>query len=465
MSGKISLASLVLAIAAGTALAQPYPHEGAAPPRSGMSVANTQPRPYGPAVTDAQEAELLKALEEKRPEAHSRLITLKENDPAAYQRMLQGLWRWYEQVRKLPKDVQAATIYLTESRQRIARLARELATAESEGDRELARTRLREEIAREFDAEQITNAYRLKQLQQDMDTMRSGLEQRSTRRDRMIESRYKTALERAERIRLHKQRPGDEVGADGLMAAPAAMLPAPVAATATPSTAGGAKSGSDVKRPLPRKDGEGERRVLRERPHPVFAGGPSDNDIAEMLAVLKEKRPEYYTRLTALEKSNPEGYRRLMRATWQWYQRWRAMPKDVQGPALIVADSRLVAEGLTMELAKASSDSQRAKLKDALKTTLTTGFDAETAVETNGLKALQTRLVQMQAELDEHAKNRSDIIEQRFKQHTESSHRLWRKSPRNDAPEQKRPTKDERPAPAPPEKPAQPQPPLPESDG
>ncbi|MCE5328183.1 MAG: hypothetical protein LLG01_17390 [Planctomycetaceae bacterium] len=458
MSGTRFIATLILTLTAAAAWAQPGPYGAAPAGMPPMAAPNPQPHPYGAAVTEAQETELLKVLEDKRPEAHSRLMTLKENDAAAYQRMLQELLRWYEKVRKLPKDVQAATVYLTESRQRIYRLARELANADSEGDREQSRLRLREEIAREFDAEQITQTYRLKQLQQDMDTMRTGLERRAAQREQQIESRYKRALERADRIRLHKQRPGDEAGLEALTFPPAALRGHEPVPTATPSGAAPAKTGSDIKH-SPARGGEGERRAGRERPRPSFSGGPSDHDLAAMLDALKEKRPEYYARLTALEQSSPEAYRRLVRATWQWYLRWRAMPKDVQGPALIAADSRLAVEGLTLQLAKAASDSQRSQLKETLKKTIAAGFDAETTVETNGLKTLQARLVQMQAELDEHAKNRSEIIDQRFKQHTESSHRVWRRGPR--LPESDRPA----PPPAPAPKPAQPQPPLPESDG
>ncbi|MCE5278346.1 MAG: hypothetical protein ABFD92_01235 [Planctomycetaceae bacterium] len=441
MSGKIFAISVVLALAGGAVRAQGPSHE-----------------------KPATEAELLKVLEEHRPEAYSRLMTTKDQDPAAYQRMLQSMGRWHEQFRKLPKDVQTAAGYLTESRQRIYRLARELANADSEGDRELARKRLREEIAREFDAEQITHAYRLKQLQQEVDTLRTNLEKRAAQRGQQIETRYKQALQRAERIRLHKQRGDDEPGLGALeLDEPAAALVSQRAPTATPSAAT-ARNAPDAKRSGAPKDASpNQRRTDRERPRersrqPVFGGGPNERDLAAMLDLLKEKRPEYYARLVALEKSNPETHRRLMRATWQWYQRWRAMPKEMQGPALIAADSRLAIEGLTLQLAHAAGDTQRAQLQETLKKTIAAGFDAETAVETNGLKNLQTRLVQMQAELDEHARNRGEIIDQRFKQHTESSRRLWRKTPHGDAP------KDEHPTP-PPEKPARPQPPLPESDG
>ena len=69
-------------------------------------------------------------------------------------------------------------------------------------------------------------------------------------------------------------------------------------------------------------------RSVRRTSRPVGRRGGSRltaEQETELLAVLKEKRPDFHERLTRLAKEDQRSYRRSLGWAWRWYQRWKRM--------------------------------------------------------------------------------------------------------------------------------------------
>jgi len=404
-------------------------------PRSQRSGA----RPWHRQVTEAQEAELLEALKAKRPEAYRRLMTTRENKPRTYRRALSFMWGWYEKIRGLPKDVQDAMMYQIEARSYIHRLAREVVAIESEGERTEAEGRLRKVIAGEFDAEQIIHAHKLATFEKEFARMRSELAARKRDRAKVIEKRFNDAMKLVQKLRRRRphRRLKDGRGDESRLVPDDYVPPALLS-----STPAGAGPRTDDK---PRRGPQPARNRMRPGPRRRYMSGPSEDEKRQMLSVLKEKLPDVYDRLTALEQDKPEEYQRLLKAIWSRYRQWKKMPRDVQTVAMQTVTARLNVYRLVHELAKAEGGPRVEELKKHLRKAITEQVGAELAVRAHGITEFERRLKHMKDELAGRAAQRNKIIQERLERHLKAAARLWRPKKHRDDTDDDRPARPRRP--------------------
>ncbi len=153
---------------------------------------------HGPpprALTEAQEAELLDAIRQRRPEYHERLMQLKEEQPWRYRRAMGFLWDWHERLKRMDPEERESVLAEHEARIEVARLARALRDAPDDARRAELREQLRTAIVAQFAAEQKRYEARLKALEEQVKQLREGLEAREQRKDELIEERFTRVLD------------------------------------------------------------------------------------------------------------------------------------------------------------------------------------------------------------------------------------------------------------------------------
>lgn len=192
----------VLVITAGLCAEKPKPKKPLQPAaRHGKS------RLGAKALTETQQKELLTALKEARPELHDRLTSLRDDNPAAYQRALARAWRWYQRTRNLSPGARKASIGLAKTRARIWRLVVAIRKAPDSKTKEGLVTELRQAVAEQFDAEQTLRENRLAQLEQEIKQLRLELKERANQRNQLVTERVKRYLKATTRP-SRTRRPG-----------------------------------------------------------------------------------------------------------------------------------------------------------------------------------------------------------------------------------------------------------------
>jgi len=160
------------------------------------STAHGARSPHTPQVelTEEQIKELLGALKAYMPGHYEMLMRLKDRDPRSYSRALQFHWRMYERWQDSPPQVRSAWVSLTQTRAQIGSLLDGFQKANSDEQAKLTQ-KLRELIAKELDAEQVINSYRLAMLEKRIEELRKELQQQAETRDKIIDQRLQRLLE------------------------------------------------------------------------------------------------------------------------------------------------------------------------------------------------------------------------------------------------------------------------------
>lgn len=169
----------------------------------------------------------------------------------------------------------------------------------------------------------------------------------------------------------------------------------------------------------------------------------SDAQEKELLAVLKDKRPELYERLIHQRRTNRMRYRWVLQMMWRWYQRWKHLPEEIQDAAITVMDSKAQAWRLAREMRKAASEGEKGQLLAKLRGVVAKRFDAEQKVRAHRLAQLERQLKRAREELKARAKRRTKIIDELVERLIKGSSRLSR-MPAKDGPAQARKPKAER---------------------
>lgn len=144
--------------------------------------------PGEPAMTEQQEADVLKFLEERRPEFYDQLKGLKQSNPIHYKVAMHSVWRMYREWRQMPKDVQDALLAEQEAKIKMIRLSRAVQDAGPNGDAKL-KEQLKVAVTEHFGAEQKRMEAQLTRLEEQIERLRKDLKERTGRRDQIIEER------------------------------------------------------------------------------------------------------------------------------------------------------------------------------------------------------------------------------------------------------------------------------------
>ena len=189
----LTLSALLLAGAAAFLWAQPAGRDADPRPPKASSPGEGDVRPAA-AVNEQQEAELLGALADKRPDEARRLRKLKEENPREYRFALVAAWKQYQTWKDLPPEVQKMFASQQQARLDAWRVSRDFFSAKDPNQKERIRARLMEILGVEFDAEQGVREFRLGQLEDQLKRLRAELRDRADRRAQVIEQNLQDLL-------------------------------------------------------------------------------------------------------------------------------------------------------------------------------------------------------------------------------------------------------------------------------
>lgn len=151
-----------------------------------------------PNLTPEQEAKLLAALKESSPKHYYEyLIALKKTRSPMYRHALGRAWMTYEKWRDAPKRVRDRVLAEREATIEIGKLVHTLRHEKDAANRAELAAKLKEAVAKKFDAEVILREYRLVQFEERIHALRVELKERMSQRDSHIEQEHKLWLERA----------------------------------------------------------------------------------------------------------------------------------------------------------------------------------------------------------------------------------------------------------------------------
>jgi ATP-dependent Lon protease len=193
----LALAVILVAGAAAVLLAQPAGTDGNRP----------LPKGPGPTVTEQQEADLLRALEEKRPEEAKVLKKLKEENLREYRFALAEAYRAWQFWKDMPADVQKAHEAQVRAKVEAWRVSRDYLAATDPAQKDKLHARLQELLGQEFDADQTIREYRLGQLEEQLKRLRNELKERADRRSQVIDQSLQELL--STKVRPEVRRPLD----------------------------------------------------------------------------------------------------------------------------------------------------------------------------------------------------------------------------------------------------------------
>jgi len=177
-----------------------------------------------------------------------------------------------------------------------------------------------------------------------------------------------------------------------------------VALTATPAVhRAGAAEGIEPPGPAP---------GVEPVPPPPRQPNLAPEQEAELLAMLKDKRPDDYNRLVRLRDENPRDYRWALGAMWRAYQQYRNLPADMQKVADQAQQARIKAWRLSREMRAAKDDESKTRLRAELTETLQIEFDAEQKMREYHLAQLEEQIKRLAAEVKERAQQRDHVIEE-----------------------------------------------------
>ncbi len=164
------------------------------PGSSGSLEKKPGPRGTQGGLREDHEAKLLAVLKEKLPAQYEMLMQLKDDRPRAYHHRIRRMYGWYKQWRNLPEDLQQASVVEKTERMKSFRLVRSIRTTEDVEQKALLKGQLSESIAKQFDAKQKRNAYRLEQLKKRIVALEEELKDRAKRRKEILAERVEAMI-------------------------------------------------------------------------------------------------------------------------------------------------------------------------------------------------------------------------------------------------------------------------------
>lgn len=146
------------------------------------------------ALTDADEDQIIKFVEQHMPQHHQRLLDLRDTNPRRYRMTLRFLWPRVQRLRAMPEATRKAHLREVQIKVQLYKTTRAYQTAESEGEKLQIKQDLRTLLGEQFNLEQTLQAYRLKQLQEQLKRLQEELEHRNANRQKIIDQRLEDLL-------------------------------------------------------------------------------------------------------------------------------------------------------------------------------------------------------------------------------------------------------------------------------
>jgi hypothetical protein len=159
----------------------------------------------------------------------------------------------------------------------------------------------------------------------------------------------------------------------------------------------------DNRPPKASPPGEGEVRA---------APAITDQQEAELMGVLSERRPEEANRLRRLKSENPREHRLALAAAWKAYQLWKDLPPEIQRLHEIQQRARLEAWRLSQAYLAAKDNNLKERIRARILAVLGEDFDAEQGIREYRLGQLEEQLKRLRAELKDRAGRRAQVLDQ-----------------------------------------------------
>jgi hypothetical protein len=328
------------------------------PPREGET-------PEAP-LSEAQQAELLEHLRERRPMLYQRLIELRETSPLRFRNDLRRLWRWSnarEQARGELARHRRQTI------RRLWPLARQYHRSADPAERLELRERMREQIREHIRRQHERLESRLEQLREDLERFHDEIRSRVEHRGQILDRRLQWLLDPDKAPRAPSLRDIDVPGP-------------PADSHGTPP---GPPHGSPGEQP--------PSATADEQGLEAFAG--------KLFPGLDEK-------LRQLRESDPEGFRRALERLRSWHEHLRRMPEPLRDAVIAEHRLRVRVRQIAQAARLAADPEQREAWRDRLAETLEEVFDAE-----------QHRLGLHLEHMRDHLRRVSDEVSRSRKRHEE----------------------------------------------
>ncbi|KPK44758.1 MAG: hypothetical protein AMK72_11690 [Planctomycetes bacterium SM23_25] len=159
-----------------------------------------------PEITPEQEKTLLTALKDSSPDHYyAYLMALRKSDQKLYRRALGYAWRTYEQWRDAPKNVREQVLAEREATIEIGKLVHAIRQEKDPAKQAKLAAKLKQAVARKFDAEVVIREYRLAQFEARIQTLRGELKERIDKRAGLIAELCDFWVQRA------KQKPSEPI--------------------------------------------------------------------------------------------------------------------------------------------------------------------------------------------------------------------------------------------------------------
>ena len=193
-------------------------------------------------------------------------------------------------------------------------------------------------------------------------------------------------------------------------AAAAAVMVAGIAAPPSESSRPGAEPPAPGSQPTTQPDParSHQRRTPRNLDLPL-----SDQQTAELLKVLRDRRPALLQGLEKLRQTQPDAYRRSLRAAWAWYQKWQDLPPAIQGEAIKAQDEEMAIWRLAGEFHQANDPARKQEIRGEIREAMGRLLDAQHKLQEHRLGKLQEQLERLRDVLRQEQQQREQVVEER----------------------------------------------------
>jgi hypothetical protein len=146
----------------------------------------------------------------------------------------------------------------------------------------------------------------------------------------------------------------------------------------------------------------------------------TDEQEQELLAALKRHDSRWHERLLRVKAEHPRRYRFFLARAWDWYEKIRNMPADLQETLKQIREDRLTSWQLVQRYRAAETSDQRQRARKQLAETIGRLLDAEQKLTAYRIAKLEEQIAQIKARMQAQASRREELIEERIEQLLES---------------------------------------------
>jgi len=148
--------------------------------------------------------------------------------------------------------------------------------------------------------------------------------------------------------------------------------------------------------------------------HPQRMRPLTEEQEKELLAFLKEHRPDLHSRLTEMRDSKDRRYRWAIAPMWRWYLRYKRLPAEERDVELKQQDVRVKILRLLRAIREEKDAAKAEQLKKMLREAVTEQIEIEQKAFAIRLARLEEQVKRLREQLKGREQRRDQIIEERY---------------------------------------------------